>query len=606
MSNASKISMIAVIVLLGGLFITVNTSLQTQENRGRASSSINLLRDNSFETLTTFSNPSNTNPWFFVLGSGGGGSVSKDGTTKVEGGYSAKVNVTQANPTSPWAVQLLQGSLPIVSGKQYTISFYAKSSTNQKTTVVVQKNGTPYTVYAAKDFTLTTDWKYYSYTYTSTANELNGALAFNMAHSTGQVWIDGASLYESAATPSGNNLALNKSSGSSSVEGSLSSSAAFDGNMLTRWSSAWSDPQWIQVDLGASYALSQVVLHWESAYGKAYQIQISNGNTWTTVYSTTTGTGNVESVNITGTGRYIRVSGTQRGVDTGSTLYGYSLWEMQVYGTAVGTVVPTDAVGPRTPSAGDTVLLFDNFADANADGWTVSGGSWAVCQPPTRTKEFCKTDTGTNLAIGGSSSWLDYSIESAIFLTTDVGSVSVLGRVQDATHYYSFELKKDSAGVKKWYLLKTDGSTVTTLASGAYNYPLEAYFRPKLDMKGSTLTGSVSFDGGTTWTVLGSANDSRYTSGKVGLKAGGMIMRFDNVTVFGHPTVSTPTSNPTIVPPTPTKTPTPTAAVPTSTSVPSAIPTPTKTPTPTSIPVPTSTSVPGSHPFLARNRHWWR
>ena len=58
------------------------------------------------------------------------------------------------------------------------------------------------------------------------------------------------------------------------------------------WSSGFSDPQWIYVDLGATHTISKVVLNWEAAYGKAYQIQTSNdATTWTTIYSTTTSTG---------------------------------------------------------------------------------------------------------------------------------------------------------------------------------------------------------------------------------------------------------------------------------------------------------------------------
>ncbi len=68
-------------------------------------------------------------------------------------------------------------------------------------------------------------------------------------------------------------------------------SAATDGNTGTRWSSAFSDPQWLEVDLGASAQISSVTLDWEAAYASAFQIQVSNDNsTWTSIYSTTTGT----------------------------------------------------------------------------------------------------------------------------------------------------------------------------------------------------------------------------------------------------------------------------------------------------------------------------
>ncbi|MFC1421255.1 discoidin domain-containing protein [Streptacidiphilus cavernicola] len=119
---------------------------------------------------------------------------------------------------------------------------------------------------------------------------------------------------------------------SSTENAGTPASAAFDGNTGTRWSSAFSDPQWIQVDLGASSSISQVVLQWEAAYATAFQIQTSpDGTTWTSVYSTTTGTGGTQTLNVTGTGRYVRMYGTTR-----ATQYGYSLWEFQVYGSPAG------------------------------------------------------------------------------------------------------------------------------------------------------------------------------------------------------------------------------------------------------------------------------
>jgi hypothetical protein len=126
------------------------------------------------------------------------------------------------------------------------------------------------------------------------------------------------------------NLALNQPTTASSTENAGTPAAnATDGNTATRWSSAFSDPQWLQVDLGATHTINQVVLAWETAYGKAYQIQVSpDAVNWTTIYSTTAGPGGTETLNVTGTGRYVRMYGTQRG-----TQYGYSLWEFQVHGS---------------------------------------------------------------------------------------------------------------------------------------------------------------------------------------------------------------------------------------------------------------------------------
>jgi F5/8 type C domain/Ricin-type beta-trefoil lectin domain/Putative Ig domain len=126
------------------------------------------------------------------------------------------------------------------------------------------------------------------------------------------------------------NVALGKTATASSLESAAyPASNAVDGSLSTRWSSAFSDPQWLQVDLGSTQSICQVTLNWEAAYATAFQIQTSNdANTWTTIYSTTTGTGGNQTLNVTGSGRYIRMYGTAR-----ATPYGYSLWEFQVYGT---------------------------------------------------------------------------------------------------------------------------------------------------------------------------------------------------------------------------------------------------------------------------------
>jgi hypothetical protein len=130
------------------------------------------------------------------------------------------------------------------------------------------------------------------------------------------------------------NLALNQPTTASSTQSaSFPASAATDGNTGTRWSSAFSDPQWLEVDLGSSQSICQVGLNWEAAYATAYQIQTStDGTNWTTISSTTTGTGGTQTLNVSGTGRYIRVYGTAR-----ATQFGYSLWEFSVYGNGGGT-----------------------------------------------------------------------------------------------------------------------------------------------------------------------------------------------------------------------------------------------------------------------------
>ena len=183
----------------------------------------------------------------------------------------------------------------------------------------------------------------------------------------------------STSSSTSTNLALNKPAAASSLEyNSLTASNAVDGNTATRWSSQFSDPQWIRVDLGAVYPISQVKLTWEMAYGKAYQIQVSNDAvSWTTIYSTTTSTGGINDLKgLSGSGRYVRMYGTARG-----TPWGYSLYEIAIYGSSSSTVTtssnpyacpnnPTQQIGSR----GDCVRRIQWFLNKiNNAGLSIDG-----------------------------------------------------------------------------------------------------------------------------------------------------------------------------------------------------------------------------------------
>jgi hypothetical protein len=151
------------------------------------------------------------------------------------------------------------------------------------------------------------------------------------------------------------NAAQGRPAAASSTENAgTPASAAFDGNAGTRWSSQFSDPQWIRVDLGSTQTICRVTLQWEAAYARAFQIQVSaDASAWTTIYSTTTGTGGTQAIPVTGSGRYVRVNGTVR-----ATAYGYSLWEFAV-ATAGGPVDPVEPTDPFNPNLGPNTYVFD-------------------------------------------------------------------------------------------------------------------------------------------------------------------------------------------------------------------------------------------------------
>jgi acyl-homoserine lactone acylase PvdQ len=126
------------------------------------------------------------------------------------------------------------------------------------------------------------------------------------------------------------NLAYGKPATATSTQflTGLTPDKAVDGDPTSRWGSDWSDSQSITVDLGSARTVGRVILHWESAYGSAYRIDVSNDNaTWRTVWSTTAGNGGPDNDVFAATpARYVRVAGVSRG-----TSYGYSLYELEVH-----------------------------------------------------------------------------------------------------------------------------------------------------------------------------------------------------------------------------------------------------------------------------------
>lgn len=102
-----------------------------------------------------------------------------------------------------------------------------------------------------------------------------------------------------------------------------------DGSEFTRWGSRYSDHEWIYIDLGSRMNVYGVGLNWENAFGKEFKIQISDdAEHWTDAAHERTGKAGKQDIFFDDVkGRYVKVQGIRRG-----TGYGYSLYEMKVYG----------------------------------------------------------------------------------------------------------------------------------------------------------------------------------------------------------------------------------------------------------------------------------
>lgn len=105
---------------------------------------------------------------------------------------------------------------------------------------------------------------------------------------------------------------------------------AIDGNPNTRWSSGFSDTEWIAVDLGMSYPLDRAVLVWEAAFGKDYDLEGSeDGRTWKLLASKRDGSGGTDEIPLKGKARHVRLKGIKRGSDWGWSLFSFDIYAAQ-------------------------------------------------------------------------------------------------------------------------------------------------------------------------------------------------------------------------------------------------------------------------------------
>ncbi len=267
-----------------------------------------------------------------------------------------------------------------------------------------------------------------------------------------------------ADTCNSQNIALNKPAYASSVEATgYEASGATDGNLNTRWSSQFSDPQNIYVDLGSKYDLCRIVLHWETALAKDFKLQVSNdASTWKDVASFTNNTSYDNYVSVNGSGRYVRMAGTSRG-----TVYGYSLWELEVYGKKSGCMKPdslfttdiyqTTATLHWAGSASRYAVQYKTVAAVNWMQTTTTSNSIVLnnlsCNTPYlyRLQAFCGGSDSSGFSASGGFTTLECNSNCdplpTRWSTQDVGNVAVPGSACYNSTSATFELNGSGADI---------------------------------------------------------------------------------------------------------------------------------------------------------------
>ena len=150
------------------------------------------------------------------------------------------------------------------------------------------------------------------------------------------------------------NIAKGKTAFSNSVkEKDYQPEEAFAGNLGLRYAAAsYESGVTLGVDLGKTYKVSSVAFKWENAYATEYNIQVSkDGKAYDTVKTMTADKAETIEVPLDEAveARYVRIECVKNAIN-----YGYSLWEMGVYGTEVAEVETTTNTPVVEPGTGET------------------------------------------------------------------------------------------------------------------------------------------------------------------------------------------------------------------------------------------------------------
>ncbi|MCG2769120.1 MAG: carbohydrate binding domain-containing protein [Anaerolineae bacterium] len=143
----------------------------------------NLLGDSTFE-----GSMGNWDVWWPEEGYSA--SVSLDTATSAQGGSSLRVEVTRSAGVD-WAVSAYVSPVEVVSGTQYTLSFWAKADSEKEIPAWVQQEEDPWRDYLwFGSVPLTTAWQRYEFSGVASGDDSAAGFYFGLGETTGTVWLD--------------------------------------------------------------------------------------------------------------------------------------------------------------------------------------------------------------------------------------------------------------------------------------------------------------------------------------------------------------------------------------------------------------------------------
>ncbi|WP_245633905.1 discoidin domain-containing protein [Amycolatopsis jejuensis] len=210
----------------------------------------------------------------------------------------------------------------------------------------------------------------------------------------------------------------------------LSGDNAVDGDVKTRWASAVSsDAQWLRIDLGQPATVHQVKLNWEAAYAKKYRIEISDdGTNFRSIATITDGDGKTDDLpGLSAHGRFLRFVGTER-----ATKYGYSLWEIQAFGT------PDSSGDTQAPTAPSNLT-----ADPSASSVALS---WAAATDNVSVSGYDVLRDGNVVATSATTSYTDSGLKPDTDYTYTVRARDAAGNTSPVSGPVKVHTKPGNAG----------------------------------------------------------------------------------------------------------------------------------------------------------------
>ena len=170
------------------------TTLSNAWSSSGGAAPLQLIQNPGFET-------GNMNNWALELNNASvAATISTTTTTPALGTYAGKLNVTQVSGID-WHIQMKQSGIVLQKDSSYQLVFQARTDgVNKNINLSYVLDIAPYTYFAGTDFTLTSQWQTFKFSFTAPQNIPNLRIAISPKQNIGAFYFDAFSLGRPSST----------------------------------------------------------------------------------------------------------------------------------------------------------------------------------------------------------------------------------------------------------------------------------------------------------------------------------------------------------------------------------------------------------------------